>query len=671
MNRCLVLAVLMAAVLGCPRQAGAQEDRYVQIYSLIQEGDALLTLSQPAAALLKYQDAQAQLEHFQIAFPNWNANVVNFRLNYLADKIGQIAPKKAVPAAPSPAPVAPVPPTRAPAAAQLSVAPSPAAATPPAPPATPQPNPEVESLRSQVRQLQFDNSGLQAKLKEAFAAQPASIDPRELTAAREQIRNLQKENALLKVNLAQRQSAPVPAPPDTKALEQLKHDLTEANGRLRQQTEQADALAREKKELQARVDSLITASWNATNLDAARKALVEANRKLAEQTNAMAKLGREKEELQSRVSALSTENSSLIALRAENELLKKLAAARPAPASAGNPAANHELAEARAQIAALQSDREIWRLEKMALENRVRDLTSPTTAPPAIAPYNPAEESAQVKRLERERDDLQKKLDAAQKELYGRNRRTAAARIDELSGQLTVLRARLGVLEAQAVPYTPEELALFSKPETHVVAGAGQKPLQSLGANEAVLVAQAQKDFSENRFDLAEEKYQEVLRHDDRNVNALTDLATIEMRQDHFGEAEQHLKQALVLAPENVYSLSRLGLLKFQQDKIDEALDALSHAAKNDPKDPEIENFLGLALSRKGLRGPAETALRKAIQLDPNYGDAHNNLAVIYVTQKPPLVELARWHYQKALGAGHAHNPELEKILDQKTAEAQ
>ena len=104
--------------------------------------------------------------------------------------------------------------------------------------------------------------------------------------------------------------------------------------------------------------------------------------------------------------------------------------------------------------------------------------------------------------------------------------------------------------------------------------------------------------------------------------------------------------------------------MKFRQEKYDEALDALSRAAKLDPQNPEIENYLGVTLSHKGLRQQAETALRKAIQLDPNYAAAHNNLAAIYISQTPPLVELARWHYQKALAAGQPRNPELEKALD-------
>ena len=82
-----------------------------------------------------------------------------------------------------------------------------------------------------------------------------------------------------------------------------------------------------------------------------------------------------------------------------------------------------------------------------------------------------------------------------------------------------------------------------------------------------------------------------------------------------------------------------------------------------DPKNPEVQNYLGITLSEKGQRGAAEAALRKSIQLAPRNPDAHHNLAVIYASQKPPSLELARWHYQKSVDAGHAKNPELEKIL--------
>ena len=109
-----------------------------------------------------------------------------------------------------------------------------------------------------------------------------------------------------------------------------------------------------------------------------------------------------------------------------------------------------------------------------------------------------------------------------------------------------------------------------------------------------------------------------------------------------------------------------LGQVKLRQEQYGAAVDALSRAAQLNPQEAEIQNFLGIALSHQGLRMPAETALRRAILLEPGYGSAHNNLAVIYLNQNPPMVELARWHYQRALTAGHPRNPELEKALETK-----
>ena len=49
--------------------------------------------------------------------------------------------------------------------------------------------------------------------------------------------------------------------------------------------------------------------------------------------------------------------------------------------------------------------------------------------------------------------------------------------------------------------------------------------------------------------------------------------------------------------------------------------------------------------------------------LDANHGGAQNNLAVFYASENPPNVPLARFHYQKALAAGHPHNAEIEALL--------
>lgn len=109
-----------------------------------------------------------------------------------------------------------------------------------------------------------------------------------------------------------------------------------------------------------------------------------------------------------------------------------------------------------------------------------------------------------------------------------------------------------------------------------------------------------------------------------------------------------------------------LGRIRFRQDRIDEAFEALSRSAQANPDYADTQNYLGIVLSEKGQRGPAEAALRRAIQLQPENAVAHNNLAVVYATQKPPALALARWHYQKAISGGHPKNAQLEKMLEEK-----
>ena len=84
---------------------------------------------------------------------------------------------------------------------------------------------------------------------------------------------------------------------------------------------------------------------------------------------------------------------------------------------------------------------------------------------------------------------------------------------------MAILRARLEVFEARAVPYTPEELALFKHPTpalTVADAKSGKKSVRELPAGSATLVAQAEKYFSSGHLDKAEETYQLVLRQDQK-----------------------------------------------------------------------------------------------------------------------------------------------------------
>jgi Flp pilus assembly protein TadD len=610
--KCLVALLILSAALLLPARAqnGGPDDQYIIIYTLMQQADSSDSSGQPRQALAQYVQVQGELQKFQKIYPDWNPRIVSFRLNYLAEKIAEVTAKlPVVPPSGTPSPAPPAP------GAALSASAADLAA-------------QFGALHEQVQRLQADNTTLQSKLKEALGAQPAAIDSRELTRARETIRSLMKENDLLKVSLSQGKTGTAPG--------------------------------RAGAELDA--------------LKLAELALAEANQKLAEQTARAGKLALENQALQSRVQALLAGPEAMAALREENALLKKqlagLKPAAPNPAEAARLKA--ELDAARKRIAALQAAAEVGFLEKAALENRVRQLQiAAVNSAPLPPPPNQAENEARIRALTQERNNLLAKLGEANQELYGRRKQDAAARINVLTDEVNALRARLAVDEAQVIPYTPEELALFKQPAPQLAnRDAQKKSIKELPGGSAQLVAEAEHYFSARQFDKAEDDYQKILQRDENNGLVLANLATIEMEQGKLEDADKHITAAVAQSPNDAYNLSILGYLKFRQEKYDDALDALSRAARLDPRNPEIENYLGVTLSHKGLRKQAETALRKAIQLDPNYGPAHNNLAVIYINQQPPLVELARWHYQKALDLGQPHNPDLEKVLDAKSAPA-
>lgn len=645
MKRLLSLVALVLAVTLLPARAESPDDQYVRIYNLIRQADTLNNSDQPAAALAKYLEAQTALQTFQKGYPDWNAKVVNFRLNYLGSKISAVTTKVPAPGDPG------APPTTVPVN----------------PAATSDLERQSSALQDDVRKLQADKIVLEMKLKEALATQPAAVDPRELARAQEKIQSLLKENELLKT--APATLSPTPAA-DTKALDEIKAALAEANRKLNTQAERASALEMEKKVLQNRLDSLTPSVENIAQFDRIKQARDEAERKLAEQTNLTARLAAEKETLQTRIQTLTTGVEAADALRAENQILKQqLAEAKASAGKTGD--LSRQLAQAEARVAALQSDADILRLEKLALENRVKTLGARTVTPEVIPPAGRAGDLQRIKQLETERNDLAKKLDAANKELYGRKGKAAAAKVEELSSQITKLRARLDIYEARAVPYNSEELALFKQSGPALAAAdpkVGKKSVKEPPRGTAALVAEAQREFASRHFEKAEEKYLEVLRQDEKNTFTLANLAAVQLGLNRLDEADKHVQQALALDANDAYSLSILGIIRYRQEKYDEAFDALSRSAKLNPQSAEVQNYLGVTLSHKGLRGPAETALRKAIQLDPGYGEAHNNLAVIYATQSPPLVELARWHYQRALGTGHPRNADLEKLFEQKAA---
>lgn len=671
-KRFLVVAMALGLIgtAGLHAQEGP-DDQYVRIYNLMQQAEDMRQMGQERQAYERLENALAALKDLRTTYPDWNPGLLQFRQRHIEERMAQFGP-------PPPAPGQPAAPGATGATTKLVEKPDagdPAGA-----------QQQIGQLTEQIQRLGADKAALEARLREALSAQPATVDPQQLARAEERIRELEKSNDLLKVNLEKARQGVQP-PTDPSELKSAQDALAEAQAKLEQQRRLIADLSRER-------DVLATRVREARNLPPDLARLKEENESLKRQIESS------RASIQAPAPAPQGETDPRVErLQAENEALRlqivalQHTGAKPAKATAApavdprleqlqleNEVMRKELAELRlrAKTAAAtaastgsQSDQALARLQ---YEN---DLLKKELA----ALKKNAEGSARIKELQAERDRLRQQLEEANKKLnkadHSRSSQTTSRR-DKTAEELYALQARLEVLEARKTPYTEEELALFKAPEpavsaprspTDPVETAKDKPkrtMNDLPAGTGPLVAEAQRAFAARRYEEAEAKYQEVLRVDENNVYTLGNLAAIQLERNRHAEAEANLAKALRLDPDDAFNLSLWGILKIRQDKFDEALDALSRSAKLDPKNAETQNHLGIVLSQKGNREAAEAALRKALQLNPNYASAHHNLAVVYATQNPPFISLARYHYDKALKGGHPRNEELEKIFQEK-----
>jgi hypothetical protein len=198
-----------------------------------------------------------------------------------------------------------------------------------------------------------------------------------------------------------------------------------------------------------------------------------------------------------------------------------------------------------------------------------------------------------------------------------------------------------------------------AKPDAARPADAAAKLPPELKA----LVDQARELYNQKKFDEAAAKYRELLKRDPENLIGLSNLAVIRFQQERMEEAEHLLTRALTVAPEDAYSHSLMGIIHYRLHRNDEAIESLTKAVKLNPENAEAHNYLGIACWQKGWRSAAEQELRRAIELKNDYADAHYNLAVVYATQKPPFLGLAKFHYRKTVEMGRPRDAALEKIF--------
>ena len=356
---------LLLQVVG-PARAEGPDDRFIEVYNLIQRADQS---PDRRAARQLYEDAQERLRVMQRDYPAWNERVISYRLRYTADKLSALAN-----AAPEPAPavtVATPPPTALAGSGEVIT--------------------QFNELSQQIRLLQTDKKLLEAKLREALSAQPAPVDPREFQAAIERIATLQQTNKTLIANL-QQQLAERSNLVDKVVVEETQKALADANRALASQREKAEQLDRERTAAAAELKRLQDETVKPLKLEnttlkqqvTGLKSDTDKGRQVADLTAQLTRLEAGLQELQQKNTTLAADKASLekqledLHAKSAEEGIVKIAQLESQLAVAQSDAARQgaRVEEISARLTQEKQARTTLQTENQSLAKRVADLTA-------------------------------------------------------------------------------------------------------------------------------------------------------------------------------------------------------------------------------------------------------------------------------------------------------
>ena len=187
----------------------------------------------------------------------------------------------------------------------------------------------------------------------------------------------------------------------------------------------------------------------------------------------------------------------------------------------------------------------------------------------------------------------------------------------------------------------------------------------TLPADTTILSQRAAAAFAKKDWQAARAAYQEMLSLDQENALAWANLGAVQQQSGLSKEALECFGKSVLYNPGLVQSWNALGLLYFAKGDTYQAMSMFSRAIHEDPEDARAHNYLAITIRSLGWNTAAESELQRAIELNPKFGIAHFNLALLYMDQKPPSVELAKLHYQKAQALG----VEKDEVLERRLAE--
>ncbi|MDA0323023.1 MAG: tetratricopeptide repeat protein [Verrucomicrobia bacterium] len=142
-----------------------------------------------------------------------------------------------------------------------------------------------------------------------------------------------------------------------------------------------------------------------------------------------------------------------------------------------------------------------------------------------------------------------------------------------------------------------------------------------------------------------------------------TDLLRVLLRAGEADKVKTLLIEALSRAPDHKDWRLLLGIAYCQGGEYDKAMQVMKVLLREDRTNARAHIILGTAYLAQGNIVVAKDQMQLAVDLDPKLGEAHYNLAQIWVSVEPPDIPSARIHYERAISLGEGRDSSLEKLL--------
>lgn len=148
------------------------------------------------------------------------------------------------------------------------------------------------------------------------------------------------------------------------------------------------------------------------------------------------------------------------------------------------------------------------------------------------------------------------------------------------------------------------------------------------------LFDEAHEAYKNKDFDKALKTYEEILKVEDKSVQAYCNMGVIYRLKNENQKAYECYIKAINLDPKYEMSYNNLGNLLKDTKNYKAALKVYSDGIRVNPKNYHMYNNLGMVYEKLNSFDKAIQSYKEAVRINPNYDKAVNNIGVVLYKQK-------------------------------------